>query len=66
VPHLIHSLLQLELVVGPVLLVEVRIDLLREVVGFLFEDFDELAENVQAWDLEFTRLDQGPFFCGLL
>jgi AraC family ethanolamine operon transcriptional activator len=26
-----------------------------------FEDFDELAENLQGWDLEFTRLDRGPF-----
>ena len=26
-----------------------------------FEDFDELAENLQGWDLDFIRLDQGPF-----
>jgi AraC family ethanolamine operon transcriptional activator len=26
-----------------------------------FEDFDELAENLQGWDLEFTRLDRGSF-----
>jgi AraC family ethanolamine operon transcriptional activator len=26
-----------------------------------FEDFDELAENLLGWDLEFTRLDRGPF-----
>jgi AraC family ethanolamine operon transcriptional activator len=30
-----------------------------------FEDFDELAENVQGWDTEFTRLDRGQF-CGKL
>jgi len=26
-----------------------------------FEDFDELAENLQGWDLEFIRLDRGSF-----
>ena len=26
-----------------------------------FEDFDELTENLQGWDLEFARLDRGPF-----
>ena len=26
-----------------------------------FEDFDEFAESFQGWDLQFTRLDRGPF-----
>jgi len=31
-----------------------------------FDDFDELVENFQGWDLEFTRLDRGPFDGNLL
>jgi len=31
-----------------------------------FDDFDELVENFQGWDLEFARLDRGPFDGNLL
>ena len=31
-----------------------------------FDDFDELVDNFQGWDLEFTRLDRGPFDGNLL
>ncbi|MGV7229931.1 MAG: helix-turn-helix domain-containing protein [Nitrospirales bacterium] len=38
----------------------------RQIQAHSFDDFDWLVENFQSWDLEFTRLDRGPFNGNLL